>query len=58
MSTFFVCNEGTVFENNMFETNKLENKKVENFPLFLPGKKFVKVCRLEWWVGKVTVSLG
>ncbi len=47
MYTFFVCGEGTVFENNMFETYMLENKKVENFPLFLPGKKFVKVCGLE-----------
>ncbi len=27
MSTFFVCGEGTVFENNMFETYMLENKK-------------------------------
>ncbi len=47
MSTFFVCDEGTVFENNMFETYTLENQKVENFQLFLPGKKFVKVCCLE-----------
>jgi hypothetical protein len=47
VSTFFVCNEGTVFENSMFETNKLENKKVENFQLFLPGKRFV-VWNGEW----------